>query len=58
MQRDGINLEQAERIIGSQMPLDKKESFGSVIIDNSGTEAETRAFLEAAWAKETGSGNE
>jgi len=58
MLRDGINREQAQRIIDSQMPLSEKERYGSVIIDNSGTEAETRMILETVWAKETGSSNE
>ncbi|NTW99994.1 MAG: dephospho-CoA kinase [Geobacteraceae bacterium] len=58
MRRDGITREQAERIVGSQMPLSEKESYGSVVIDNSGTEAQTRMILESAWAKETGSSNE
>lgn len=58
MQRDGISLDQAENIIASQMSLSEKESYGSVIIDNSGTEAETQAILETVWAKETGSINE
>ena len=38
MLRDGIDREQAERIIASQMPLSEKERYGSVVIDNSGTE--------------------
>ena len=58
MRRDGINREQAERIVGSQMPLADKTRYGSVVIDNSGSEAETRTFLEIVWAKETGSSNE
>jgi dephospho-CoA kinase len=58
MRRDGINREQAERIIGSQMPLSEKERCGSVVIDNSGTEAQTWKVLETVWAKETGSSNE
>jgi len=58
MLRDGINREQAQRMIDSQMPLSEKERYGSVIIDNSGTEAETRMILETVWAKETGSSNE
>jgi dephospho-CoA kinase len=58
MRRDGISREQAERMINSQMPLSEKEGYGSVVIDNSGTEAETRMVLETVWAKETGSGNE
>jgi len=58
MQRDGTSLDQAQRMIASQMPLAEKESYGSVVIDNSGTEAETRTILETVWAKETGSINE
>ena len=58
MQRDGISREQAERLIDSQMPLSEKERCGSVVIDNSGTEAQTRMVLETVWAKETGSSNE
>ena len=58
MRRDGINCEQARRMVDSQMPLSEKERYGSVVIDNSGTEAETRIVLETVWAKETGSSNE
>lgn len=53
IRRDDISREQAERIVGSQMPLSEKVRYGSVVIDNSGTEEETRMFLETAWAKET-----
>ena len=55
MRRDAINREQAQLIIDSQMPLSEKESYGSVVIDNSGTEAETRKILETVWANEIGS---
>ncbi len=58
IKRDGISREQAERMVGSQMPLIEKERYGSVVIDNSGTEAETRLALETVWATETGSSNE
>jgi dephospho-CoA kinase len=58
MRRDGISRELAQRMIDSQMPLSEKERYGSVVIDNSGTEAETRMVLETVWAKETGSSNE
>ena len=51
MLRDRITLEQAQRIVASQMPLSEKESYGSVVIDNSGTEAETRRILEDVWTK-------
>jgi dephospho-CoA kinase len=58
IRRDGINREQAERIVASQMPLSEKERYGSVVIDNSGTEEQTDLFLESVWAEETGSCNE
>lgn len=58
MQRDGIDREQAQRIVESQMPLSEKERYGSVVIDNSGTKAQSRMILEMVWAKETGSSNE
>jgi dephospho-CoA kinase len=58
MRRDNISREQAERVIASQMPLAEKERYGSVVIDNSGSEAETRILVAAAWAKEIGSAND
>jgi hypothetical protein len=39
------------------MPLAEKERYGSVVIDNSGTEAQTWKILESAWLKETGNSN-
>lgn len=57
MRRDGISREQAQQLVDSQMPLSEKERYGSVVIDNSGSEAETRTTLESAWANETGSNN-
>lgn len=58
MRRDGIGREQAQQIIDSQMPLAEKEHYGSVIIDNSGTEKQTRIILDRVWAEETRSSNE
>lgn len=55
MRRDGIQREQAQQIIDSQMPLAEKARYGSVVIDNSGTETETMNILAAAWERETGS---
>lgn len=55
MVRDRISLEQAQQIVASQMPLSEKENYGTVVIDNSGTEAETRRILEAVWTNEIGS---
>ena len=58
MRRDDISREQAERIIESQMPLAEKAQYGSVVIDNSGSEAETQTALEAAWDRETRTSHE
>lgn len=58
MRRDGISRELAERIVSSQMPLSQKERYGSVVIDNSGTEEQTRLVLETVWKQEIGSSNE
>ncbi len=57
MRRDGITRDQAQKIIDSQMPLSEKERYGSVVIDNSGSETETRKILESVWSQETGSSN-
>lgn len=54
MARDNIGLEEAERIIASQMPLDEKERHGRFVIDNSGTQEQTRQMLADIWSKEMG----
>ncbi len=58
MLRDGISRGQAQRIIVSQMPLAEKEKFGRVVIDNSGTPAETSSRLAEIWAREIEGGHE
>lgn len=52
MRRDGISREEAQRIIDSQMPLAEKESYGRVVIDNSGTPEETSRQLAGIWSRE------
>src|SRR5512133_1395822 len=52
MRRDGVNREEALRIIASQMPLAEKEHYGSIVIDNSGTPEETARLLAEIWARE------
>ena len=54
MLRDGIGREEAERIISSQMPLAEKERHGRIVIDNSGTQEQTRRLVADIWAKEIG----
>lgn len=52
MRRDGISREEAQRIIDSQMPLAEKESYGRIVIDNSGTPEETSRQLAGIWSRE------
>lgn len=56
MKRDGISHEEAQRIIGSQMPLTEKAGYGRIVIDNSGTPEDTRRSVETLYIKEL-SGN-
>lgn len=56
--RDGISREDALRIIASQMPLDEKAGYASVLIDNSGTPEETRRIVMDIWKRESGGVNE
>jgi len=56
--RDGISRAEAQRIIDSQMPLAEKETYGRVVIDNSGTPEETNSRLAEIWAHEIEGGNE
>jgi dephospho-CoA kinase len=58
MLRDGISRDEAQRIIGSQMPLAEKEKYGRVIIDNSGTQEETGRQLAEIWVREIEGGHE
>jgi dephospho-CoA kinase len=53
-QRDNITREEARRIIASQMPLDEKAGYGTVVIDNSGTPAETQRLVKEIWMQEIG----
>lgn len=52
MRRDGIERNEALRMIASQMPLAEKEQYGRIVIDNSGTPQETARQLAEIWARE------
>lgn len=56
MERDGFSREQALQRISSQMPVEEKQKYARVIIDNSGTMEETREKVEELWRQrfETG----
>ena len=47
MVRNGLSLEQARQRIGLQMPLEEKRAFATDIIDNSGTQEDTRRQVDA-----------
>jgi dephospho-CoA kinase len=47
----GLRGEDVRARIKAQMPIDEKREKGTVVIDNSGTEAETRRQVEAFWEK-------
>jgi dephospho-CoA kinase len=50
MRRDGFERPEAERRVGSQMPLAEKVRHAHFVIDNSGTPAETEAQVRAVHA--------
>lgn len=49
MKRDNISRNEAEAIISTQMPVEKKEQYAHVIIDNSGTLEELEARVRKLW---------
>lgn len=51
MARDGLGREEAQARIASQAPLDEKRAKATHVIDNSGSREETRAQVEALWAR-------
>lgn len=51
--RDGLRAAQAEQRIGAQMSLDEKRRRADLVIDNRGSEAETRRQVEQAWLAAT-----
>jgi len=49
MRRDQCSLEDAKKRVGAQLPLAAKLCHAHRIIDNNGTEEETRRQLESIW---------
>ncbi|SFS71876.1 dephospho-CoA kinase [Marininema halotolerans] len=47
--REGISEEQALKMIQAQMPIEEKKKFADVIIDNSGTMADTERQVDVLW---------
>jgi len=51
MARDGCSEEMAMNMIRSQISVEEKKGYCDLIIDNSGTEEETRKQVEKLWKK-------
>lgn len=51
MARDGCSEEMATTMIRSQLAVEEKKGYCDLIIDNSGTEQETRKQVEKLWKK-------
>lgn len=49
MARDGLTREGALARIGAQMPLDQKRAYADLVIDNSGSLAQTEVQVDQAW---------
>jgi len=51
MKRDGSSEEMAMSMIRSQLSVDEKKGYCDLIVDNSGSQEETRAQVEKIWQK-------
>ncbi|MCL5971222.1 MAG: dephospho-CoA kinase, partial [Firmicutes bacterium] len=51
MERDHVDITEAERRIGAQMPLAQKLHFAQVVIDNRGTLDELKDVVTQLWQK-------
>ena len=49
MERDGIEQEEALRIIASQLPIKEKKGYAEWIIDNDGSKEDTLSQVERLW---------
>ena len=49
--RDGISNTAALKMLASQLPIDEKLTRADYVIDNGGTEAETKLQVKALWHK-------
>ncbi len=48
-ERDGISREEAANILKAQLPIDDKPGYADFVIDNRGSEEETRRQVEDLW---------
>ena len=56
--RDGISKTAALKILAAQLPIDEKVTRADYVIDNGGTEAETRRQVEKLWRELQGQASE
>jgi len=49
MRRNGYSREEAEARIASQMPIEEKVSYADIIVDNDGSEEDTKRVLTDIW---------
>lgn len=49
MARDGLSEEEARQRIASQLPIEEKKRYAHILIDNSGTLAETERQVDQIW---------
>ena len=49
MARSNMTREEVKARIAAQMTLEEKKAYASLVIDNSGTFAETEKAVAAAW---------
>ena len=51
IERDGLGEEEARQRIAAQMPLDEKRARADIVIDNSGSQQNTRRQVEAIYRR-------
>ncbi|WP_342417300.1 dephospho-CoA kinase [Paenibacillus sp. FSL R10-2782] len=51
MLRDGLTEEQAGLRLSAQMDIEQKRSLADIVIDNSGTQAETKQQIDQFWQR-------
>jgi dephospho-CoA kinase len=52
--REGYDRDEAERRVDAQMPLDEKRALADLVIDNSGSLADTERQVREIYARLTG----
>ncbi len=51
MLRNGYSLDEAVQRVNSQMPIEDKLDFADIIVNNSGSREQTRAYIEKIWPR-------